>query len=148
MKSERLKKLESELKDLEKWMKLGLVPKKELSRHQGEIDHIKIRISEELHRLNFLKETGEIEEYTTPRRNSGKPLFSDTPTMSGIESDNSNESEFDLETFEHDTAILEEERDSSNDDETESYSNDDEDPFSDKNRWKRGGIIDPEANDW
>lgn len=25
---------------------------------------------------------------------------------------------------------------------------DDEDPFSDRNRWRRGGIIDPDANEW
>ncbi|CRH86078.1 Uncharacterised protein [Chlamydia trachomatis] len=27
-------------------------------------------------------------------------------------------------------------------------SEDDEDPFSDRNRWRRGGIIDPDANEW
>jgi hypothetical protein len=30
MKSERLKKLEAELEDLEQWMGLGLVPKKDV----------------------------------------------------------------------------------------------------------------------
>ena len=27
-------------------------------------------------------------------------------------------------------------------------SEDDEDPFSDRNRWRRGGIMDPDANEW
>lgn len=149
MKSERLKKLEAELSDLEKWMKLGLVPKKELSRHEEEINSVKSRIMEEKDRLNFLKESGDIEEYSAPRRTAGKAMYAEAPTMSGVESDVSQESEFDLETFAHDTTLLEEEKEGgSSDDETDSYSDDDDDPFSDRNRWKRGGIVDPDANDW
>ena len=36
IKSERLKKLETELEDLEQWMQLGLVPKKDLDKHKEE----------------------------------------------------------------------------------------------------------------
>ena len=72
MKSERLKKLEAELADLEQWMKLGLVPKKELERHREEIENLKARIEEEKERLQFLKESGDMEEYTAPRRNPPK----------------------------------------------------------------------------
>ena len=34
VKSERLKKLENELQDLQQWLKLGLVPKKDLEKHR------------------------------------------------------------------------------------------------------------------
>ena len=37
IKSERLKKLETELNDLEQWLKLGLVPKKDVDKHKEEI---------------------------------------------------------------------------------------------------------------
>ena len=37
MKSERLKKFETELNDLEQWLKLGLVPKKDIEKHREEI---------------------------------------------------------------------------------------------------------------
>ena len=36
-KSERLKKLETELEDLEQWMRLSLVPKKDIEKHKEEI---------------------------------------------------------------------------------------------------------------
>ena len=39
VKSERLKKLESELNDLEQWLKLGLVPKKDIEKHKEEIQN-------------------------------------------------------------------------------------------------------------
>ena len=46
-KSERLKKLETELHDLEQWLKLGLVPKKDIEKHKGEIGVIQSKIEEE-----------------------------------------------------------------------------------------------------
>ena len=60
VKSERLKKFESELTDLEQWLKLGLVPKKDIEKHKEEINSIKAKIEEEKERLQFLKENGEI----------------------------------------------------------------------------------------
>ncbi len=47
MKSERLKKLETELDDLEQWMTLGLVPKKDVEKHRDEMRVLKSRIEEE-----------------------------------------------------------------------------------------------------
>ena len=38
IKSERLKKFETELTDLEQWLKLGLVPKKDIEKHKEEIN--------------------------------------------------------------------------------------------------------------
>ena len=147
MKSERLKKLETELHDLEQWMKLGLVPNKEMDRHREEIHNLKARIDEEKERLQFLKESGDMEEYTTPRRTPAKTVYPDTPSMSDIELGETTEAGFDVssdttsETVEENTTTQETSA-------TEDYSDDDDDPFSDKNRWKRGGIIDPDTNDW
>ena len=59
MKSERLKKLEIELQDLQQWLKLGLVPKKDLEKHRSEIEVLNSRIDEEKERLKHIKESGE-----------------------------------------------------------------------------------------
>ena len=37
IKSERLRKLETELHDLQEWLRLGLVPKKDLEKHKDDI---------------------------------------------------------------------------------------------------------------
>lgn len=58
IKSERLKKLESEFQDLEQWLKLGLVPKKDLDKHKDEMRALQERVGEEKERLRFLKESG------------------------------------------------------------------------------------------
>ncbi len=159
MKSERLKKLEAELNDLEQWMKLGLVPKKEMERHKEEISTLRSRIDEEKERLQFLKESGEMEEYSAPRRNPAKNVYPDTPTMSDIEmTEGATEAGLDLETeaMEFDTAA-EEERDEEaggagggleESVEEEEEEEEEEDPFSDRNRWRRGGILDPDATEW
>ncbi len=154
MKSERLKKLESELNDLEQWMKLGLVPKKELPRHKEEIEGLKSRIVEEKERLQFLKESGEGEEYITPRRQPAKNAYPDTPTFSELEiGDETTEAGLDLETesmeFEPSTTTEEETSEESVEESAlEEEEEEEEDPFSDQNRWRRGGIIDPDANEW
>ncbi len=152
MKSERLKKLEAELNDLEQWMKLGLVPKKEIERHKEEISNLKSRISEEKERLQFLKESGELEEYTTPRRSPAKNVYPDTPTMSDVEiGESTTEAGLDLETEAMDLETAEEEREEATvaePAEEEEEEEEEEDPFSDRNRWKRGGILDPDATEW
>ena len=84
MKSERLKKLESELQDLTQWMQLGLVPKKEIERHQEEIRLLESKILEEKERLQLLKENGEIKEYVTPRRSPTKTIYPDGPSVSDV----------------------------------------------------------------
>ncbi len=53
VKSERLKKLENELQDLEQWLKLGLVPKKDIEKHKEEIRAIQAKVEEEKERLQF-----------------------------------------------------------------------------------------------
>ncbi|MCP5469939.1 MAG: hypothetical protein H7A36_05485 [Chlamydiales bacterium] len=150
MKSERLKKLEAELGDLEQWMKLGLVPNKELERHKEEIHNLKGRIDEEKERLQFLKESGEVEEFAAPRRGPSKTVYPDTPSMSDIEMNETTEGGFEVD---QETSSETTEESTSADEgsgTTEEYDTqeDDDDPFSDRNRWRRGGIIDPESNDW
>lgn len=147
MKSERLKKLETELNDLIQWMQLGLVPKREIERHQEEIRVLEEKIREEKERLQLLKESGEIEEYVAPRRSPAKTVYPDGPSMSDIDLEPT-ETELDMdaasETIDLDLSDEDrEERGYSLD-----YANDDDDPFSDRNRWRRGGIIDPDDNAW
>lgn len=152
MKSERIRKLESELYDLEQWMKLGLVPKKELARHKEEIENLKARITEERERMQFLKENGEVEEYTTARRTPSKTVYPETPSMSDVEFGETTEAglEIDMESMELPTNEEEREELSTTTEveKAERFEEDDEDPFSDRNRWRRGGIIDPDATDW
>ncbi len=160
VKSERLKKLESELGDLEQWLKLGLVPKKDITKHKEEIGQIKIKIEEEKERLQFLRESGDVEEYTTPKKAQNRS-FTDMPSIPDIDmgdSINGSESQFDSESsvgFESSSSERDEDSDggTAGGDEEEGEDEDEEDEdeesyFSDRNRWRRGGIIDPDADEW
>lgn len=161
MKSERLKKLESELNDLQHWMNLGLVPKSDSDKHELEIEGVKHKIEEEKQRLNYLKESGEVDEYTAPKRSTGKPQYEpqSMPDLMGSEDQNefgsssSSSSSSRNDTFEADVSSLfdieagTEERDHT------TAESDDEDQFSDKKRWgrfarDRGMILDPDADNW
>jgi hypothetical protein len=157
VKSERLKKLEGELQDLEQWLKLGLVPKKDITKHKEEIEQLKTKIDEEKERLRFLKESGDIEEYVAPKKAQGRSL-SDMPTIpdidlsesmhggdSGFESEGSNfGNETTLNDKDEDDAEVAKEEEDEEDEEEE----DEESYFSDRNRWRRGGIVDPDADEW
>lgn len=142
MKSERLKKLEIELEDLEKWLSLGLVPKKDIPKHEEEIKAIKQKIQEEKERLSFLKENGETEEYIAPKRTPAKQPYSDSQSIADIDLHNIEE---DLE-FEGDTTFAPEEEGGEEDE--NAIDEIEEDPFSDKNRWKRGILEDPDVDNW
>lgn len=158
IKSERLKKLELELSDLEQWLKLGLVPKKDIEKHKEEIVAVRGRIDEEKERLQFLKESGEAEEYITPKRPSARTGYTEMPTIPDIDVAETGagigDTAFDVETdaVEVDSSIIEE-REEGDDETTKAEGDEEEDEeeesyFSDKNRWKRGGIIDPDADEW
>jgi hypothetical protein len=150
IKSERLKKLETELNDLEQWLKLGLVPKKDVDKHKEEIQAVKNKIEEEKERLQFLKESGEGEEYITPKRPAARAGYNEMPTIPDIdigETMGGNESGFEMETDAIEVDNTAEERDEE-EEVTEQEEEEDESYFSDRNRWRRGGIIDPDANDW
>ncbi len=151
IKSERLKKLESELNDLEQWLKLGLVPKKDIDKHKEEIHAVKSKIEEEKERLQFLKESGESEEYVTPKRPTTRAGYNEMPTIPDIDigetmggAETSFEMENDAVEIDHTIGDREDEEDATEQEEEE----EDESYFSDRNRWRRGGIVDPDANDW
>ena len=152
MKSERLKKLEIELEDLEQWMNLGLVPKKDVDKHREEIRSIRSRIDEERERLRYMKESGETEEFVTPKRNPQRQAYAEPHTLPDMEmSDNMTDAGLDMETenFDMETFADDETEGSSTDeDQTVMEEEEDEDPFSDRNRWKRGVLEDPDSDNW
>ncbi len=150
IKSERLKKLEAELHDLEQWLKLGLVPKKDIEKHKEEILSVKEKIEEEKERLQILKESGEVEEYIAPKRTATRAGFTEMPTIPDIDMSETGAG-FESESEDTQSAAFEK-TDSGQDDDSENEKEEsfveEESYFSDKNRWKRGGIIDPDADDW
>lgn len=160
VKSERLKKLETELTDLEQWLKLGLVPKKDLEKHKEEIRSVQTKIEEEKERLQFLKESGEAEEFIAPKRPSARAAYAEMPTIPDLDMGDTaaglSETGLDMETegFDGETSVVEERED--REDQTvaeeeevkEEAAEEEESPFSDRNRWRRGGIIDPDADEW
>ncbi len=153
MKSERLKKLETELQDLDHWLKLGLVPKKDLEKHKEEMRSLQDKIEEEKERLRFLKESGEMEEYTIPKRPAHqRQAFQDASmpdmdmadegfTDAGLDMETES---FDVETASGEEAAEGEEEEGAVVEEEE----EEEDPFSDRNRWRRGVLEDPDASEW
>lgn len=153
IKSERLKKLELELNDLEQWLKLGLVPKKDIEKHKEEIRGVQGKIEEEKERLQFLKESGEAEEYIAPKRPSARAGYTEMPTIPDIDLGETGggvaDTGFDMETdaVDVESSVIEE-REEADEEKEEEEEEDDESYFSDRNRWKRGGIIDPDADDW
>lgn len=156
VKSERLKKLETELNDLQQWLKLGLVPKKDIDKHQEEIRAVDQKIQEEKERLQFLKESGDMDELVVPKRTPPRAGYTEMPTIPDMDISETNshaqESNFDVEseTNESGSSVIEErgagDDEAHTDDEAEDK--EEESYFSDKNRWRRGGIVDPEADEW
>jgi hypothetical protein len=147
MKSERLKKFESELTDLEQWLNLGLVPKKELEKHKQEIEQLKGKIEEEKERLAFLKESGETEEFVPPKR-PAKQAYAEPQTMPDMNLGSDTEVTMDMETDTFDMETAAEEGGTTYKEEATVIEDLEEDPFSDKNRWKRGVLEDPDADIW
>lgn len=152
LKSERLKKLETELHDLEQWLKLGLVPKKDLEKHKSEILTLQDRVEEEKIRLRSLKESGEVEEYTPPKRVPGRAAFQEPHSMPDMEmgDEGLTDAGLDMETESYDveTSNGEETAEHSDEETQVEEEEEEEDPFSDRNRWKRGVLEDPDARDW
>ncbi|MBS0622378.1 MAG: hypothetical protein JSR80_05425 [Verrucomicrobia bacterium] len=149
--SDRLKKLESELKDLEQWLKLGLVPKKDLPRHQEEIESLKLRIQEEQEKLRFLKESGEAEEYVTPRKQLARAQYTEAPTLPDMDigEDNITLTEMGGNTATETSGdtIYEMATEEEEEPTEEAEEEEEEDPFSDSNRWKRG-MLHADDDEW
>jgi len=146
MKTERLKKIEAELKDLRQWLKLGLVPKKDIPKHEGEITMLEAKMGEEKERILFLKESGDLEEYyATKRMGTSRGGYPEGASMNDIELNNQNSSlndaNVELETNIESTNV--EER---NDDATETLDTESDDLFTGR-RWSKG-VIDPDSDEW
>lgn len=155
LKSKKLKKLETELQDLEQWLKLGLVPKKDVERHKEEIISLQQKIEEEKERLLQLKESGESEEYAVPKSPAARGGgYNEMPTLPDVDPSETmggnTETGFEMATDAIDIEHTMEEREEDEDEATEREEEEEEDEsyFSDRNRWRRGGIVDPDANDW
>lgn len=163
IKSERLKKLETELNDLTQWLKLGLVPKKDVKKHEEEIKAVEAKIQEELDRLQFLRENGEADDgQQTPKRGPTRTAYTDMPTIPDLdvpdtamgytETGLDNDQESSIGHTGSSSRIKDDDDDeatsSDDDDEYTESDADEESYFSEKNRWKRGGIIDPDADEW
>lgn len=150
IKSERLKKLELELNDLQQWLKLGLVPKKDIDKHKEEIEAVQGKIEEEKERLQFLKESGEAEEYIAPKRTPTRAGYTEMPTgldMDMGETGGLNETGFDMDSETTESSIIEERDETENDKPTETL-DEETDFFSERrNRWGKG-IVDPDADEW
>jgi hypothetical protein len=153
IKSERLKKLESELHDLEQWLKLGLVPKKDMDKHKEEMRALHEKVGEEKDRLRFLKESGEMEEFSAPKRPGGRQPVHEPQSLPDIDiaEEGFTDAGLDMETepFEAETTASGEEGEEASEEEGAAVEEEeDEDPFSDRNRWRRGVLEDPDASDW
>jgi hypothetical protein len=154
IKSERLKKLETELHDLEQWLKLGLVPKKDIPKHREEIVSLQGKVVEEKERLRLLKESGEMEEAPAPKRPPhGRQAYQEPATMPDLELAEEGMTdaglEMETESFEVETQTGEDAEESGTTEEVEVVEEEEEeDPFSDKNRWRRGVLEDPDSSDW
>lgn len=153
VKSERLKKMETELNDLEQWLKLGLVPKKDIEKHKEEIEAVKVKMEEEKERLRFLKESGDLEEYTPPKRAQTRAAFTEMPTIPDIDlpENSAQEGTYNAEETTIGAASIIEENEEEADEPTLTTDADEESYFSDRIRWKRGaegGILDPDADEW
>ena len=149
IKSERLKKLETELNDLNQWLSLGLVPKKDLEKHKEEITALEGRISEEKRRLQQLKESGDLEEFALPKKPAhGRQAFQDPHSLPDIDIGEEGVTDLDLdmetESFNTETNTGEVTGES----DISPKEKEEDDPFSDRNRWKRGILEDPDSNDW
>lgn len=152
-KSERLKKLETELEDLEQWMNLGLVPKKDVEKHKEEIHALKGKIDEEKDRLRFMKENGDLEEYVAPKRSPARQAYAEPHTLPDMDigSENMTDAGLDMETDSYEMETITEDETEGGATEEEATiveEEEEEDPFSDRNRWKRGILEDPDSESW
>lgn len=146
-KTDRLRKLETELEDLKRWLDLGMVPKQDIKKHKDEIASIEAKIQDELDKIEYIKQNGQPEEFVTPKRQSNKLVVNDGPSISDLDigDDDYEENSF-LEDESRDYDSQTSDSDTSSDD--TSHDDYDQDPFHEKNRWRKREIIDPDSDDW
>ena len=139
------------MRDLQQWLKLGLVPKKDMEKHSSEMGLIQQKVDEEKERLRYLKENDEL-EYVAPKRNqSPRSGFQEAHTIPDINMDDTSVTdaglEIENETFTESDTVSGEDSEETVSEDTTSL-DDEEDPFSDSNRWKRGVFEDPDSDAW
>ena len=146
-KSEKLKKLELELSDLKQWLKLGLVPKKDVTKHEAEIEDLESKIEEEKQRIDFLKETGDIDELVSQKKTPTRAAYTEMPTLPDV--GGGNETTFrGVSTETEEEVTLSDESKEGETEESTQFDEDEESYFSDRSRWRRGGILDPDKDEW
>lgn len=150
IKSDKVKKLEAELGDLQNWLDLGLVPNKDLVKHKEEIAALQKRIEEERGKLTESKDGNEPEEYIAPKRTQAKQPFSESTNISDVDVDNSSveEDEEEEDSSSPSDGFITDDDDDEDEDEDDVIDVDEDDPFSDRNRWRRGVLEDPDADNW
>ena len=101
-----------------------------------------------------MKESGELEEYVTPKRSPARQAYAEPHTLPDMDlGENMTDAGLDMETeaYEMET-IAEEETEggaaATEEEATVVEEEEDEDPFSDRNRWKRGILEDPDSDNW
>ena len=132
-KSDRLKKLEHELKEQKTWLELGFVPKSKIEEYKNDIAEIEKKIEEEKERAS--RDSENDIQYIETRKSSNRASYENT-SISDVEGV---DSEYGSGSYEedHDSGSLSDDFDT------------DDDPFSDKNRWgRKKDILDPESDDW
>jgi len=153
-KSDRLRKLETEYNDLKQWLDLKLVPKKDLALHEAELKALEAKIFDEKKRLQTIKDSPDAEEYSIPRRNAGaKAGYNDGGLNEEMEMDGGGDEgltdaglDMENDSYEGGSSSSFDLYESFDDQNTESE--EDEDPFSDRNRWKRGILEEQDNSQW
>ena len=108
------------------------------------------KIEEEKERLRYLKENDEL-EYIAPKRNQApRSGFQEAHTIPDINLDETSITDagldLDNDTFSESETSADESEETVSEDITSL--DDDDDPFSDRNRWRRGVLEDPDSNGW
>lgn len=92
-----------------------------------------------------------MEEFSAPKRPGGRQQVHEPQSLPDIDiaEEGFTDAGLDMETepFDSETTTSGEENEEA-DEEAVVEEEEDEDPFSDKNRWRRGVLEDPDANDW
>ena len=101
----------------------------------------------------ILKENGELEEYVTPKRSPARQAYAEPHTLPDADiGENMTDAGLDMETEAYDMETVTEDETSAGgateEEPTAVEEEDDEDPFSDRNRWKRGILEDPDKDNW
>jgi hypothetical protein len=135
MSDERLKKLEADLKDLEQWLNLGLVPKKDLEKHKEELRLLEEKIRIERERLRKMKETEDFDNIHLKKARKNTLDITGEFSDPGMEVEEE-ENDFVKDDGRDDSSPFDDEDDDEDDD-------DDDDPFSDSNRWRRAILDNP-----